>query len=128
MNISFEVNTVIRILHMGIHVKKVFLKEYICKVFRKYVLQRKLSLVHNNCVKTLCMAKSSSHFILESDIWFQLISDENKAHTRKIEQCYIFSLLMQLEEIFPRNKMFKRDLSGRDSVMINEIVWSLHGP
>lgn len=55
----------------------------------------------------------------------ELMSGENKAHTRKIEQCYIFTLLMQLEKkIFPMSEMFKRNPSGRDSVMINEIAWS----
>lgn len=55
------------------------------------------------------------------------MSDEGKAHTREIEQCCIFTDAVG-KKIFPKNKMCKRDLSGRDSVMINEIVRSLHGP
>lgn len=63
--------------------------------------------------------------IFETDNRFELMSGENKAHTRKIEQCYIFSFLMPLKKkIFPMSEMLKRNPSGKDSVMINEIAWS----
>lgn len=44
------------------------------------------------------MAKSNSGCIWETDNRLQLVSDENRAYTKKNEQCYIFGLLMQLEK------------------------------
>ena len=38
------------------------------------------------------------NYIFETDNWLQLMADENKAHTRKIEHYYTFCLLMQLKE------------------------------
>lgn len=104
---------------------KIFVKDYICRVFRKC---EKAFIGTVITVSTFCMPRSSSHCISEADNWLQLVSEENKAHPRKIEQHYNFSELVQLEKILPRNKMFKRDLRWRNSMLINKVVWSLRGP
>lgn len=58
---------------------------------------------YNNCVETFGTERIASRCIFKIDNRLELILGENKAHTRKIEQCCVFSLLMQLEKkkIFP---------------------------
>lgn len=53
---------------------------------------------YNNCVETFGTERIASRCIFKIDNRLELILGENKAHTRKIEQCCIFSLLMQLEK------------------------------
>lgn len=56
---------------------------------------------YKNYVETFSTERIVSHCIFETDNRFELMSGENKAHTRKIEQCYIFSLLMPLKKVTP---------------------------
>lgn len=100
VHFSFEISIVMRIFQMEIRVekKKHFKRITFIRCSENVSSRESFHRYYNIFVKTFCMAQGSSHCILETDNWLQLMWDMNKELTRKIEQCYNISLLMQLEK------------------------------
>ena len=88
---NFEISIV-----LGIHVGK----KSTLKGLHLHGVQKMCPLEKPFIVILITVSRHSlwQNYIFETDKWLQLMADENKAHTRKIEHYYTFCLLTQLKE------------------------------